>query len=242
MTRDDAIAAALRPVFAAEAAALARELEEAAAAGRDQRVRALAHRLVGMAGTVHEHCLVAAAHRLEQAAAAEAGDRLQAAVATTLASLRAAIEATRPAGSAELPPEAPGLPAAALPVVLAIEDDRANLVLLRRIVDEIPGVELVTAASGAEGLRLAADPRVRLVLLDRRLPDMAGEAVLAALRGGNGRPRVPVVVVTADADAATRREAERLGASGVLPKPFALARLRTLVESVRDSDTSRRPP
>jgi len=239
--RDEEIVAALRPVFAREAAALARELEEAAAAGRGERVGALAHRLVGMAGTVQEHRLAALARRLEQAAAAAASDRLQAAVEATLACLRAAI-ACEPAGSADEPPAAPGPPAAPLPVVLAIDDDRANLLLLRRVVEQVPGVELVTAASGAEGLRLAADPRVRLVLLDRRLPDLAGEEVLAALRGGDGRPRVPVVLVTADADAATAGEAERLGASGVLPKPFALAQLRALVERARDANAGGRPP
>ena len=64
-------------------------------------------------------------------------------------------------------------------------------------------VRLRVATSGAEGLRLTAELRPDLVLLDLHLPDLAGEVVLRGLQGLPQWGARPVVVLSADALPAT---------------------------------------
>jgi CheY-like chemotaxis protein len=230
VTRDDDIVEALRPTFAREATAIAVRLEEATTSGRRDDVRSLAHRLVGTAGTVREEALVDASRGLEEIAddvysddyavgvrALEVVDAVRAAVAaielSSPTSTRGAKQTTR-----------------RLPVVVAIEDNTANVALLRRIFERIEGVELVTAQSGREGARIARGRSAALVLLDMNLPDVPGEWVLEALQGADGKPVTRVVVVSADVDPAHEEHARSLGAADYVSKPYDVARLRSLVQ------------
>jgi CheY-like chemotaxis protein/HPt (histidine-containing phosphotransfer) domain-containing protein len=230
VSRDDDILEALRPTFAREATAIAERLEEATASGRRDDVRSLAHRLVGTAGTVREEALVDASRELEEIAddvfvddyavglrASEVVGAVRAAVAAIKLSAPASTGGTTEAGQA-------------LPVVVAIEDNAANVALFRRIFERIEGVELVTAQSGRDGARIALERSASLVLLDMNLPDVAGEWVLAALQGPDGKPVTRVVVVSADASPAHEELARNLGASDYVSKPFDVSRLRSLVQ------------
>jgi CheY-like chemotaxis protein/HPt (histidine-containing phosphotransfer) domain-containing protein len=229
VSRDGEIARALRPTFAREAAALSTHLTEAFASGRRDDVRALAHRLVGTAGTVDETAVVVASRTLEALAADQGAEEedvraaVDAVVGAVLAAV-SAIDAEASAGGEHRP-----APLGGLPVVVAIEDNPANVTLLQRIFAGIDGVELVTAQSGMEGVRLARDRDAALVLLDMNLPDVPGEWVLDALRGVDGRPVTQIVVVSADASPGQEEHARSLGASDYVAKPFDIARLRTLV-------------
>jgi len=228
-SRDDAVAAALRPTFAREAITIAKQLEQASRDGRRDDVRRLAHRLVGSAGTVRELALVEASRNLEQLAAdtTATGDTVAAQIEAVLATLRDAVGTKQPAGVEAAPN--PARLRSDRPVVVAIEDNAANVTLLRRIFDAIPEVELVTTASGRDGARVAIDRRASLVLLDLNLPDVSGEWVLDALRGADGRAVTKVVVVSADARPGQAGHARRLGATDYVAKPYDIARLRMLV-------------
>jgi len=231
-SRDGHIAAALRPMFAHEAAAIAESLEAAARGGRRDEVRSLAHRLAGSAGTVREPALVDASRELELlAAASTAPDEEVAARASSLATAVRRVVGTAPdAAPPPLQPDGDAETRRAL--VVAIEDSAANAELLRRIVESIPGVELVTCESGREGARIALERDLSLVLLDLDLPDVPGEWVLEALRGADGRPLADVVVVSGGATPGQEERARALGAVGYLAKPFEVARLRALVRDV----------
>ena len=84
--------------------------------------------------------------------------------------------------------------------------------------------------SGAEGLTVAAEWQPDIILLDVMMPVLDGPATLAQLRGNPATAQIPVVFMTARAQA---READRfraLGAVGVIAKPFDPM---TLAASVR---------
>ena len=66
--------------------------------------------------------------------------------------------------------------------VLYIEDNPANLHLVRDIVAARPGLELLTATRGAAGLELARHRRPDLVLLDMNLPDLHGLDIARRMR------------------------------------------------------------
>jgi CheY-like chemotaxis protein len=113
--------------------------------------------------------------------------------------------------------------------------------MLERELLEQFGLEAVPAYSGTEALRRFEQCHADAVLLDLMLPEMDGYEVCAHLRH-NGRPQVPIVVVTALDDEASRRRAAEVGASAYFVKPFDCEAvgdaIRTLVNAeVQDHPT-----
>jgi len=102
---------------------------------------------------------------------------------------------------------------------------------------EILGMTLDTALNGIEALNLWRDRPYALVLTDIHMPDMDGFELTRQIRAeegargaqGNGRPRTPIVALTANA---LKGEAERCLIAGMddyLTKPLTLDRLRESV-------------
>jgi len=113
--------------------------------------------------------------------------------------------------------------------VLYIEDDLANLTLVRHLLDRRPGIHLLTASQGKLGLELAAAHRPDLILLDLHLPDINGREIYQRLQAEEATRRIPVVVVSASA---MPREIEAMLAAGVpqyLTKPLDI---RQFLETV----------
>lgn len=82
------------------------------------------------------------------------------------------------------------------------------------------GWEVRTASSGEEALAMAAAHPPDAILLDVMMPVMDGPATLARLRAEPATAGVPVVFLTAKAQAADQRRLAEMGAAGVLAKPF----------------------
>ncbi|MGV2918551.1 response regulator [Streptomyces alfalfae] len=121
--------------------------------------------------------------------------------------------------------------------VLVVDDDFMVAKLHSRYVSTVEGFAVVGVAhSGAEAVRLAADVRPDLVLLDVYLPDMDGIAVLRELRAAEerdpGRQPVDALFITAARDAEIVRAALRAGALHYLIKPFNQAALREQLRHV----------
>ncbi|MFC9789533.1 response regulator [Rhodococcus sp. NPDC127528] len=110
--------------------------------------------------------------------------------------------------------------------VLVVDDDPQILRALR-INLSVHGYQVITASTGAEALRAAADRKPHVVVLDLGLPDIDGIKVLTVLRGWT---QIPVVVLSARTDSADKVEALDAGADDYVTKPFGmnefLARLR----------------
>jgi len=93
------------------------------------------------------------------------------------------------------------------------------------------------ATNGAELLELlkkgldAPEHRPELIISDVRMPILSGLGVLSALR--RAQVSIPVILITVMADASIWTVAERLGATGVLKKPFDMDDLRTAVVNAR---------
>ena len=87
------------------------------------------------------------------------------------------------------------------------------------------------AASAPEALERAkaiADPSLLLILSDINMPGMSGLEMLPKVRAA--RPNVPVIMITAYGDDATRRMAMDLGAVGLLTKPIDFDSLRREID------------
>lgn len=115
---------------------------------------------------------------------------------------------------------------------LVVEDDPAVAVVHRGFVESHPRFVVVgEARTGADALRLAADLRPDLVLLDLHLPDIGGLDVLRRLRLLPGPP-VDVVATTAARELESVRQAMAGGVVAYLVKPFTSAALRERLDEV----------
>jgi CheY-like chemotaxis protein len=85
----------------------------------------------------------------------------------------------------------------------------------------------VTAASGREGLKLAAELHPVAITLDVLMPELDGWTVLSALRGNPELADIPVIIATITDQ---QRKGMSLGAVGYLTKPIDRDRLIALLE------------
>lgn len=118
--------------------------------------------------------------------------------------------------------------------VLYIEDSAVFVAFVERTLAARPDVRLVVAPDGERGLRLAGSVCPWLILLDRHLPDLDGDEVLARLRAGTATRDVPVVMVTADAAPGDIERVLAAGASGWLVKPFQPDALLAIIDGGAD--------
>jgi CheY-like chemotaxis protein len=128
-----------------------------------------------------------------------------------------------PATPEEAP--APGDPGdAARPTgdrVLVIDDDPSARDLVRRFLAR-DGLDVIEAASGDEGLRMARKHAPSVIILDVMMPGMDGWAVLSALRSEASLEDIPVVMLTMVQE---RGLGFALGVDAYLTKPVDRARL-----------------
>lgn len=116
--------------------------------------------------------------------------------------------------------------------VLYVEDNTANVTLMRRVLARRPQVRLVVVEDGSEAVSAAQRLAPDLVLLDLHLPGLHGAGVLAALRSSDDArlAKVPVVVVTADLTVGNERRMLEAGATMFLPKPIDVRSLLAVID------------
>ena len=110
--------------------------------------------------------------------------------------------------------------------LLLIDDEVDVQYSFRRIFDA-SDIELHTASSGEEGLRLIPKVKPDLVLSDIRMAGLTGLETLRRIRQLD--PQLPVILMTAYGTTQTAIEAMKLGAYDYLLKPFDVPRLKQLV-------------
>ena len=127
-------------------------------------------------------------------------------------------------------------PVAGVPLVLIVDDNEKNRKLARDVLCAA-GLRTIEAASGGEGIALAAERAPDLILLDLRLPDLDGMEVARTLRDGPRTARIPVVALSALPDAGDRDRLLADGFAGFLHKPLDV---REFPEQVRSYCTPAR--
>src|SRR6476659_6818680 len=112
---------------------------------------------------------------------------------------------------------------------LLLVDDEADVqVSFQRIFDS-PEIELKTASSGEEGLKLIPTFKPDLVIMDVRMGGISGMETLRRIRQIDSK--LLVILMTAYGTAQTAIEAMKLGAYDYLLKPFDVPRLREIVSN-----------
>src|SRR5687768_837178 len=125
--------------------------------------------------------------------------------------------------------------------ILVIEDEGD----IRQVLDynlRLAGHEVLAAAKGQEGLRLAREQHPDLVLLDLMLPDVAGTEICRALKDDASTRRIPVMMLTARGEEIDRVVGFELGAEDYLTKPFSMRELVLRVRAILRRNDSEPAP
>jgi len=104
---------------------------------------------------------------------------------------------------------------------ILIVDDSASLRQVLRMALEEAGYQVREASDGQEALACLAEAPADVVVSDLYMPRLDGMGLLRALAGEDGRPRIPVVMLTTSSERPELREAcMALGASAWVLKLF----------------------
>jgi CheY-like chemotaxis protein len=111
--------------------------------------------------------------------------------------------------------------------ILIADDDEELRRLLRHTLEKA-GHDVVAVSDGLAAVRLAAQRSIDLFLCDLCMPNLDGLVTIWHFRAGF--PVVPVVAMSELVDRLST--ASKLGAAGVLAKPFSVAKLLALVNDL----------
>ena len=118
--------------------------------------------------------------------------------------------------------------------MLVIEDDRDTGAYIKKGLEEA-GHVVDLAATGRDGLFLAAGETFDVIIADRRLPGLDGLSIIKTIRGAG--VKTPVIFLTTMTGVGDRVEGLEAGADDYLIKPFAFAELLARIHAL-----TRRPP
>lgn len=117
--------------------------------------------------------------------------------------------------------------------ILVVDDNEMNLVVVSKLLSATK-IQIDTATSGAECLKLTQNHHYDCILMDHMMPEMDGIECLHALhmQPGGLCQDVPVIALTANAGSDNQRLYRREGFSGYLAKPVGGALLEAAVLSI----------
>ncbi|HEX9140898.1 MAG TPA: response regulator [Gaiellaceae bacterium] len=116
-------------------------------------------------------------------------------------------------------------------LVLIADDDEDILALVRATIER-SGHEVVAVGDGAAALSAMAERRPDLAVLDIAMPELDGLEVLRRLRADDETRDLPVILLTAQAQAADVERGFATGASAYVRKPFSPRDLATRVDDL----------
>lgn len=104
--------------------------------------------------------------------------------------------------------------------VLVVDDDDDIRLIAEISLRDVGGFEVLTAASGRDGIEMAIGEMPDLILLDMMMPGMDGLRVLAELRSVESTKNIPVAFLTAKAQKQEIALYLASGGQAVITKPF----------------------
>jgi len=129
------------------------------------------------------------------------------------------------------------------PLILVVDDVPDNVEILQLRL-ESHGYEIITACDGEEALAVIRDKLPDLVLLDIQMPKLDGIATVKQLKADSALPFIPVIMVTARADAKDVVAGLEAGGDDYLTKPVdqaaliararAMLRIKALHDTVQE--------
>ena len=116
--------------------------------------------------------------------------------------------------------------------VLIVEDAEDCATTLEIALSAIRNLHVRHAHSAESALMTLENEPVAVLITDVHLPSMDGFELLTSIRRHPIHSRVPILVISGDADPATPRRALNLGANAFFGKPYSPAAVRQKIEEL----------
>lgn len=126
--------------------------------------------------------------------------------------------------------------------LLYIEDNESNLHLVSNIIQSQPSYTLLSARTGKEGLEMAANEQVDLILLDLNLPDIHGYEVFDLLKANEQTKDIVVIAVSANAMPQDIQYTLDKGFDNYLTKPLYVKEFLSIISETLNSTINQNIP
>jgi CheY-like chemotaxis protein len=120
--------------------------------------------------------------------------------------------------------------------ILVVEDQAGIREVIVFCLQDLAGWQVFSAASGEEGLEIAATEGIDAIVLDISMPTMDGFTFLQLLRANSITKSIPVVLLSAKARWLTPQQLEQLEVAGAIDKPFIPVHLPRQIANFLDWD------
>jgi|GEM_PF-3090642 len=138
--------------------------------------------------------------------------------------IQSQIDAIKPSHETSRPPQ----------TVLYVEDNTANLQLMKMILGKYDHLDMLSANTAEDGLVLAETVHPDLILMDINLPGMSGVDAMRALHGNAKTKSIPVIAISANAMEKDIHHAMKAGFEDYLVKPINVGKtLEVIAKSLK---------
>lgn len=108
--------------------------------------------------------------------------------------------------------------------VLVVEDNYMNKVLVKEILT-LHGYDIIEANTGTEALRILAEQKPDIILMDVHLPEMDGITATRIIKSNEAQKAIPVLALTASAMKGDEEKLMDKGFDGYVAKPIEVKKL-----------------
>ena len=116
--------------------------------------------------------------------------------------------------------------------VLIVDDSATAGEMLAVALTSNPEIQVRTASSAEEALRIASGSTVDALITDLHMPHMDGFELIGRMQAEPKLASVPIVVISGDSDASTPGRVRQMGAAAFFAKPFSPAAVRGALERI----------
>lgn len=114
--------------------------------------------------------------------------------------------------------------------ILIADDSPAARALVAAELAHVTSFQIERASSGLEAIKLLSAMQIDLVLADVHMPEINGLELVRFIKSDARLRRIPVIVMSTEADETDRQRGLSLGADDYLAKPFTAEELRRLIK------------
>lgn len=116
--------------------------------------------------------------------------------------------------------------------VLYIEDDEINLALMRHIfLKKLPSLKLIEATTARQGIEIAKERKLSLILLDIGLPDQDGFTALKEIKSWMVQEPTPIWAVSASVFESDIKNGLNVGFEKYITKPYDVQKIVKLIKN-----------
>ena len=112
--------------------------------------------------------------------------------------------------------------------IFIVDDSDTNLATAEEALED--HFSVMTLPSAAKMFALLEKITPNLILLDIEMPEMDGFEAMERLKANASWASIPVIFLTGTIDAAIEERSKKLGAVGIIPKPFSAP---VLIDSIK---------